>query len=108
MTETKIQVGDWGTEFIITINEFSNGSSVPVDLSSATDIKLWLKQYNKTKKSVTGTLYTDGKDGKVTYTLKSNDLDTAGQCNMQIELTYGIGGHWLSNWTNFYVSSDPA
>lgn len=107
MSETKIQVGDWGTEFIITISELIHGNSVPVDISAATDIKIWFKQYGVVQESVAGTFYTDGTDGKITYTLQANVLDTPGPCNIRVELTFGLGGHWFSNWATFPIGNDP-
>jgi hypothetical protein len=103
MSETLIKVNDWGTILDITVTELSNNNSMIVNLSAVTAIKIWLKQYNVAKKSVTGTFYTDGTDGRIKYVLKLGDIDTAGPCNMQVELTFGLAGHWYSNWVTFNV-----
>jgi len=106
MSETLIKVNDWGTRLDITVFELVNNNSIIVNISTVTDIKIWLRQHNTAKKSVTGTLYTDGTDGKITYTLVAGDITVAGLCDLQVELTFGLAGHWTSNWTSFEVESN--
>jgi hypothetical protein len=103
MSETLIKVNDWGTILDITVTELVNNNSMIVNLSTVTIIKIWLQQYNTPIKSVMGTFYTDGTDGRIRYVLKLGDITVAGPCKMQIELTFGLAGHWYSNWVTFNV-----
>lgn len=108
MAETEIKANDWGTILDITVTELSNNTSVIVNLATATELKIWFKQYGVAQKSVLGTLYTTGADGRIKYTLKLGDIDTPGPCSMRVELTFGLAGHWYSNWTSFIVGNAPA
>lgn len=75
-----IMVDTIGLDFIITILE--NCEDI-IDISTATSIDIYLTKPDGTLISKTGTLVTDGTDGKVKYTTVSGDLDQVGTWKIQ-------------------------
>lgn len=78
MTDNGVHVGDVGTVLVLTVTE--NGAIV--DLSSAVSLSLKFKAPDASVVTVTGTLNTDGTDGKIKYTHVTGDG------------LFGIGGKW--------------
>lgn len=87
MSDYRIVGGDVGTQLIFTVREWPIGTPpVPntlapvVNLASATDLKLIIippppiLTQGESSQIVTATLYTDGTDGKITYTTVSGDV----------------------------------
>jgi hypothetical protein len=85
-------------------------SQLPIDLSSATTTNYILQDPFGVNKTVTASLFTNGKDGKLTYTTVLGDLTTAsgfgGQWSIQLDLS--IAGVYIgrSSIATFNVSSN--
>lgn len=84
MAANEIHLNDVGTEFRLTVLE----SGTAVNVSSATNYIKFSKPDN-TVVTQSGTLYTDGTDGVITYTSASGDLDTVGTWRIQVLVDYG-------------------
>lgn len=80
MSAGEIHVADIGTQFIVTIKD---EDSAVVNISSATTKQLTFSRPNGTSLVVSGTLVTDGTDGKMKYTTVSGDLSVAGIYRLQ-------------------------
>lgn len=80
-----IHKNDIGTAFIITITD---DNSV-VDISSATALQLTFRKPSGTTTTVTASLYTNGKDGKMSYSATSGLLDETGVWKLQGIATFG-------------------
>lgn len=95
-----IQRGDTGIQFIGKIENEEDGSTV--DMSSANNIKFIFKAPNSLAYSVDGSLYTNGKDGKVQYTSQPTDLLTVGIWKFQV--SYALSGSSkVTSWVSFQV-----
>lgn len=62
---------------------------VIVDISSASGLKLVIGKPSGNYIAVTGALYTDGTDGKISYVTVAGDLDEAGPYKVQAFFTLG-------------------
>jgi hypothetical protein len=82
MTEES-HVGDIGTQFLLTIVD----NSAIVNISSASNLTIYIKKPDSTLLAVTGTLYTDGTDGIMYYNSVSGDLDQSGIYKIQAKVT---------------------
>lgn len=82
-----IHEGDIGTKLLITIKD--DGSVV--DISSASSLSIFIKRPDGTMLTRTGTLETDGTDGKLYYIVVAGDLNSAGlyKIQAQVNLSYG-------------------
>lgn len=78
MPRQEIHVDDVGTTFICTIEE----DGVVIDLSAATEKKIYMKSPSETK-TFDAEFTTDGTDGKIQYVAVSGDLDEAGEWQIQ-------------------------
>lgn len=79
MSNCQIHVGDIGTVLVVTILE--DGSAV--DISSASSLQIILRKPDGVSYTKTATIYTDGTDGKLSYTVLDGDLDAAGLWKIQ-------------------------
>lgn len=97
-TSTDMHVGDIGTVIEVTLYD---GGSV-VDISSATVKQFMLEKPDGTTVTKSASFTTDGTDGKLRYTTIANDLDTAGDWQLQVyvEMT---AGKWNSDVGAFTV-----
>jgi hypothetical protein len=95
---SEIHVNDIGTQLIITIKD--DGSIV--DISSATELKIFLKKPDAIIYEKTGSFYTDGTDGKIVYISESGDFNSAGQYKIQAEIVLG-GSVYRSSVGTFKV-----
>jgi hypothetical protein len=88
-TSPEVHVADEGVQFIITV--YDQDSEI-VDLSSATSLLMNFKNPSKETFSETATLYTDGTDGKMTYTFLEGDIDEIGMWSYQgvVEFSDGL------------------
>jgi hypothetical protein len=96
--KSEIHVDDIGTEFRCTMYD----DSTIVDISSATTLELIFKKPDNTTFTRTAELYTDGTDGKLTYSSIEGDIDSAGQWNLQVKLIL-TDGTWYSDIYKFTV-----
>ena len=94
---SEIHVNDIGTRFIINLQ--NNGQAL--DVSSSTRM-LSIKKPDNSVITGSGTLMTDGLDGKIYYDSKSGDLNQAGYYKLQV--TLGLtSGSYNSNIYTFQV-----
>ena len=100
-TSPEIHVGDIGTQMISTIY---NQDSTVLDISSATLITFRIESPSNVSLDFTGSLYTDGLDGKCLWT--STDIfDEAGTWSYQVILVF-TSGTWSTNIVPFTVYSN--
>lgn len=89
---SEIHVNDIGTQFIVTVKD----DGAVVDISSATSLVIIFKKPDQTTSNKTATLYTDGTDGKMTYSTVSGDLNQAGNYKIQGKVTLSGGVYYTS------------
>ena len=100
-TSPEIHIGDIGSQFISTI--YNQDSSI-LNVSSVVTITFRIKSPSNVSLDVSGSLYTDGTDGKVLYTA-TDIFDEAGIWNYQVILTFA-SGTWSTNIIPFTVYSN--
>ena len=98
----EVHLGDIGTVFRATINDCSNGTQTPLDVSSATTLELFFKKPSGTVVTQTAVLTTDGTDGQIEYVTISGDLDEVGNWMLQARVVMA-GGDWRSDIGQFRV-----
>jgi hypothetical protein len=79
--EEVLHVGDYGTEFVLTIKKRVSGVDSIVDISSASAAgskKIMFKDADGTVFERTASFKTDGTDGKIAYTTVSGDIAVSG------------------------------
>lgn len=74
------QNGDVGLVLVI---QFLDQNNLPINLSTATELKIQLGQPDGTGVEFDATLFTDGTDGKIKYTTVADDIDQSGLCTIQ-------------------------
>lgn len=89
---SEIHVNDIGTQFIVTVKD----DGAVVDISSATSLVIIFKKPDQTTSNKTATLYTDGTDGKMTYSTVSGDLNQTGNYKIQGKVTLSGGVYYTS------------
>ena len=96
-----LHVGDIGVQVKLTILDDNDTDSV-VDLSSATSLDISIRKPDGTLLSVVGSLYTDGTDGIIYYTIVLGDLDQPGVYKIQATISIGVSSY-NSNILSFKV-----
>jgi hypothetical protein len=96
---SEIHVDDLGTRFLATIKD--NGEVVNV--SGASVLSMIFKKPNDTVIYRSGTLYTNGLDGKVYYDTVAGDLDEPGLYKLQGRVALPSGTYYTDIYT-FQVS----
>lgn len=107
MAANEIHVGDIGTVLRTTLLEVPAGSTtaVPVNLSTATSIRLVFVNPKKRRFVVNALLTTDGSNGQVEYTTQEGDLDVSGRWRMQAVVEMS-GRSWSSDIITFQVMAN--
>lgn len=95
---SEIHEGDIGTKLLVTITD--DGSIV--DISSAISLSIYIKKPDGTILNRTGTLETDGVDGKMYYITVAGDLDVAGNYKLQGQVVL-LTGSYYTNTVTFKV-----
>ena len=95
---SEIHVGDIGTQLIMTVKD----DGAVVDISSASSLSVILKKPDGETYTKSGTLYTDGTDGKMYYTSVSGDFNAAGSYKIQGIVTLS-GGTFYTSISTFKV-----
>lgn len=98
MSANEVHLNDIGTLFIVTVKD----GSVAVDISDATVKQIIFKAKRKGTFSKDATFYTDGSDGKLTYTSVEGDLSETGSWQLQAYVETPAG-KWHSDIVNFTV-----
>ncbi len=95
---SEIHVDDVGTRFLITVKE--NGSGV--DISSAEALSIFIRKPDDTLIARSGTLNSDGTDGKMYYDTASGDLNAAGHYKLQGRVSLSSSTYYTTIY-NFQV-----
>lgn len=90
-----IHEGDIGTKLLITMKD--DGSVV--DISSASSLSIFIKRPDGTMLTRSGTLETDGTDGKMYYIVVAGDLNDAGLYKIQAQVILTSGSFYSSTAT---------
>ena len=99
MAANEIHIADVGTVFEVTLMD----DVVPVDVSSATDMKIIFEKPDGTKVINTAVHKTDGTDGIIKYTVSlDTELDQKGNWKIQANVQLPIG-QWSSDIDRFKV-----
>lgn len=96
---SEIHVGDIGTTFEVTFKE----SGVALDISSSSSRDLVFKTPADVTKTKSGTLVTDGTDGRAKYVATSGFLDEAGYWRLQGVVTFSSSNIYRSDVKKFKV-----
>ena len=96
----EIHVGDHGTKFLFIVQACDSAESV--DISMASSVEVTFLKGSGDRVTVNGTFFTDGRDGKVTYTTTEEDVDEAGYWQVQAKVIFPTG-HFYSDITKFQV-----
>jgi hypothetical protein len=98
--QDEFQVGNIGSAIVLRVVEDES----PVDLSSATEMKVYLKPPTGTTDEHTGEWVTDGTDGLMRYvTTDANDLDDDGQWYAQGKITFSASAIYRTEVLGFVV-----
>lgn len=89
---SEIHVGDVGTQLIMTVKD----DGEIVDISSASSLIVVLKKPDGQSYQKTGTIYTDGTDGKMYYVAVNGDFNAAGNYKIQAIVTLSNGTFYSS------------
>jgi len=89
---SEIHVGDIGTQLIMTVKD----DGEVVDISGASSLVIILKKPDGQSYTKTGTLYTNGTDGKMYYVSVDGDFNAAGNYKIQAIVTLPNGTFYSS------------
>lgn len=95
---SEIHENDVGTKLLVTITD----DGQVVDISSALALSIFIKKPDGTILSRSGTLETDGTDGKMYYITIAGDLDVAGNYKLQGQVVL-LTGSYYTNTVQFKV-----
>ena len=99
MAANEIHIGDIGTIFEVALFD----DVTPVDISSATAMKIIFTKPDKTRVENTAAFSSDGTDGKIKYTVsQATELDQKGNWKIQANVTLPVG-QWSSDIDSFKV-----
>lgn len=89
---SQIHVNDVGTQLIMTVKD----DGEVVDISNASSLIVVLKKPDGESHQKTGTIYTDGTDGKMYYVSVNGDFNAAGNYKIQAIVTLNNGTFYSS------------
>ena len=95
----EIHVGDVGTRFVTTV--YDQDSAI-VPLQDSISIKFRFYKPDRVSVEKTGSLETDGTDGKTFYVSETGFFDISGKWKYCV-IVQLAGGTWSSNWIEFDV-----
>lgn len=84
-----LHVGDYGTQFIITIKKLVDGVPTVVDISAVdelTDLFIYFQDSEGTIAKYNAEFYTDGTDGKISYVTLVGNISVAGLMKYRAEV----------------------
>lgn len=94
---------DYGTRFQMQITECVSGTTTPLDLSTATDLRLlFSKPDGSTLDKVASLVNPPGTDGWIEYVAIAGDIDQVGAWTIQGLVTFPTG-EWHSEISSFQV-----
>lgn len=101
-----IHLSDIGTLFQLTL--LNNGAAL--DVSTASKKQIWFQKPNGVVLTKSATFATDGTNGVLQYTAVADDLDVAGDWQMQAYVEFGTPATsgWHSEIVRFTVSPNLA
>lgn len=97
---TEVREYDIGVELLVTLTD---GTSA-MDVSTATTIQFRFAKPGGTEVTKTGTLKTDGSDGKVRYVSVEDDFDEQGIWRYQVRVILSGGQDLTSTVAKFKVT----
>lgn len=89
---SEIHVGDIGTQLIMTVKD----DGEIVDISNAVSLTIIMKKPDGQSYTKTGTVYTDGTDGKMYYASVDGDFNAAGNYKLQAIVVLSNGTFYSS------------
>lgn len=92
---SEVHVNDIGTKIVLTIKD----DNEVVDISKASVIDFIIVKPNATKYTKSGSLYTDGTDGKMYYISIDGDFDVPGNYKVQGKVNLAGGIYYTSIFT---------
>lgn len=95
----EIHLNDIGTQFTITIKDCNSNA---IDISASTSLQVIFKKPSGSTLTKDGTFYTDGTDGKISYTTVDGDLNEIGSWKIQAQVI-ALNGSWKSDFKTFKV-----
>ena len=96
---SEIHVNDVGTKFLITVKD----SGVVVNVSGANVLQIDFRKPDDSIFSRSGTIYTDGSDGKIYYNTIAGDLNEAGNWKIHGKISPSGGGTYYTDIHTFKV-----
>ena len=94
----EIHKDDIDTKFLVTLKD----GTTAVDISTASTLEIIFEKSDGTVVAKTGTLNSDGTDGKMYYKTIADDLDMIGSWKIQGKVVIG-SGTWKSSVALFTV-----
>lgn len=98
MSANEIRKNDYGTVFIGTISDDSG----IISLVTAVTKQIILLKPDGTNVTADASFYTDGTDGKLTYTTQAGDINMCGKWRIQWYVTFADGS-WKTDIKTFKV-----
>lgn len=95
----EIHEDDVGTKLLVAVTD----CGTVVDISTASTVAIYIKKPDGTILSRSGTLDTDGTDGKMYYTTQAGDIDVAGLYKIQGKVTFPSGASYHTSTATFRV-----
>jgi len=96
-----IRVGDIGTQFLFTVRNSSDSSLI--NISNYSNRTVTFIKPNGDQITVSGTLYTDGTDGKLFYNSVSGNIDQIGFWRARVTLS-SSGNLFNTDYYRFTVN----
>ena len=87
MAANEIHMNDVGTKFLVTVTD----GTTAVDISSATTKQLIFQKPSGTKLTKATAFTSDGTDGKMQYSVVTDDFDEAGSYKLQGKVVISDG-----------------
>ena len=87
MAANEIHINDVGTKFLVTVTD----GTTAVDISSATTKQLIFQKPSGTKLTKATVFTSDGTDGKMQYSVVTDDFDEAGSYKLQGKVVISDG-----------------
>lgn len=101
MSLAQVHLGNIGTMFLVTMKD--QDGTVITDLNLLDEIDFIFQKPDESTVTKSGSLYTDGSDGKLYYTTRINDLDQEGIWILQVKVIYNNGNVYHSDKERFRV-----
>lgn len=102
-SKEEVHFNDIGTVILVTVNDCVNGTVLPLDVSTATDLDIILRSPSGSVYTKTAVLNTDGTDGKIKYTSVDGDFNEIGVWKVQVRIEFSVNSIFKSDIGTFRV-----